>query len=41
MLKLLYLDSENIAKKWKIPVRDRRSALNQFSILLEGRMTTL
>lgn len=38
MFKLLYLALKNIAKKWTMPIRDWKSALNQFSILFEGRM---
>lgn len=41
MLKLLYLALKNIAKRWTMPVRDWRSALNQFSILFEDRMPAL
>ena len=38
MLKLMYLALQNIAKKWTMPIRNWRSALNQFSIMFEGRM---
>ena len=38
MLKLLYLALHNIAKKWTMPIRDWRAALNQFSIIFEGRL---
>jgi putative transposase len=38
MYKLLYLALRNIAKKWTMPIRDWKSALNQFSIIFEGRM---
>jgi len=38
MFKLLYLALKNIAKKWTMPIRDWKSALNQFSIIFEGRM---
>lgn len=41
MLKLLYLALGNIAKKWTMPLRDWKSALNQFSILYEGRVPAL
>jgi putative transposase len=41
MFKLLYLALKNIAKKWTMPIRDWKSALNQFSIIFEGRMPTL
>lgn len=40
MFKLIYLALKNIAKKWTMPIRDWKSALNQFSILFEGRMPT-
>ena len=38
MFKLLYLASKNIAKKWTMPMRDWKSALNQCSIIFEERM---
>ena len=38
MFKLLYLALNNIAKKWTLPIRDWKAALNRFSILFEGRM---
>jgi putative transposase len=38
MFKLLYLALINIAKKWTIPVRDWKTALNQFSIMFEQRL---
>lgn len=39
MFKLLYLALNNIAKKWTLPIRDWKAALNRFSILFEGRMS--
>lgn len=36
--KLLYLALRNIAKKWTMPIKNWKSALNQFAILFEGRM---
>lgn len=36
--KLLYLALRNIAKKWTMPVRDWKSALNQLAILFDGRL---
>lgn len=36
--KLLYLALRNIAKKWTMPIKNWRDALNQFAILFEGRM---
>ena len=38
MFRLLYLALRNIAKKWTMPIRDWKSALNCFSILFENRM---
>jgi len=40
MFKLLYLALKNIAKKWTMPIRDWKSALNQFSIMFHGRLPT-
>lgn len=37
-LKLVYLALQNISKKWTMPVKDWRAALNQFAILFEGRL---
>ena len=36
--KLLYLALRNIAKKWTMPIRDWRDALNRFAIIYENRM---
>ena len=41
MLKLLYLALRNIAKKWTLPIRDWKAAMNRFSILFEDRMPNL
>ncbi|TLN00704.1 IS256 family transposase [bacterium] len=41
MFKLLYLALKNISKKWTMPIKHWKSALNQFSIIFEGRMPTL
>ena len=38
ILKLLYLALNNIAKKWTLPIRDWKAALNRFSILFGDRM---
>jgi len=38
MFKLLYMALKNIAKKWTMPIRNWKSALNQFSIIFESRM---
>ena len=36
--KLLYLALRNIAKRWTMPVKNWRAALNQFAILFEEKM---
>ena len=41
MLKLLYLALRNIAKKWTLPIRDWKAAMNRFTILFEDRMPTI
>jgi putative transposase len=41
MIKLLYLALQNISKKWTMPIRDWKAALNQFTIMFEDRMPTL
>lgn len=38
MFKLLYLALSNISKKWTMPIKDWKSALNQFSIMFEERL---
>ena len=38
ILKLLYLALKNIAKKWTMPIRDWKAALNRFSILFGDRI---
>ncbi len=38
MFKLLYLALKNISKKWTMPIKNWKSALNQFSIIFENRM---
>ena len=37
-LKLLYLALRNISKKWRMPIRLWKQALNQFVILFPGRV---
>jgi transposase-like protein len=37
MFKLIYLALKNIAKKWTMPIRGWKSALNQFSIMFDDR----
>lgn len=38
LLKLFYLALKNIGKKWTMPIRDWRAALNRFTIQFEDRM---
>ncbi len=38
MFKLLYLALTNISKKWTMPIKDWKSALNQISIMFEERL---
>jgi putative transposase len=38
VMKLIYLAIQNISKKWTMPIRDWKGALNRFSILFEDRM---
>jgi putative transposase len=40
-LKLLYLALNNISRKWTMPIKDWRAALNRFAILFEQRMPLL
>jgi putative transposase len=40
LLQLLYLTLNTITKKWSMPVRDWKVALNRFSILLADRMSS-
>jgi putative transposase len=40
-LKLLYLALQNIARKWTMPIKEWKAALNRFAILFEGRMPAL
>lgn len=37
-LKLLYLGLQNISRKWTMPIKNWKQALNQLAILLEGRV---
>jgi putative transposase len=39
--KLFYLALNNISKKWTIPIRDWKAALNRFSIQLEDRLLSV
>lgn len=38
LLKLFYLALRNIIKKWTMPVRHWKAALNRFAIQFEGRL---
>ena len=38
LMKLLYLALRNISKKWTMPIRDWKAALNHFTIQFEGRL---
>ncbi len=38
LLKLFYLAINNISKKWTMPIRDWKAALNRFTIQFEDRM---
>lgn len=40
-VKLLYLALQNIARKWTMPIKEWKAALNRFAILFEDRMTAL
>ena len=37
-LKLIYLNLRNLKKKWTMPIRSWRQALQQFAIRFEGRI---
>ena len=37
VMKVIYLAIQNISKKWTIPIRDWKAALNRFAIEFEGR----
>ena len=39
ILKIFYLALKNVAKRWTMPIRDWKSALNQFVILYGDRVT--
>ena len=41
LLKLFYLALNNISKKWTMPIRDWKAALNRFTIQFEDRMPQL
>lgn len=41
LVKLIYLALRNISKKWTMPIRDWKAALNQFTIRFEGRIPQL
>ena len=37
-MKVVYLAIENAAKKWSMPLRDWKPAINQFMIMYQDRM---
>jgi putative transposase len=41
MFKLLYLALTNISKKWTMPIREWKTALNQFCVMFEDRMRNI
>ncbi|HKJ04518.1 MAG TPA: hypothetical protein VJ974_02890 [Geopsychrobacteraceae bacterium] len=41
MLTLLYLALQNISKKWNLPIRSWKLALNQLAIFFEDRIPIL
>ena len=41
LLKLFYLALRNISRKWTMPIRDWKAALNRFTIQFEDRMNNL
>lgn len=41
LIKLLYLALRNISKRWALPIRDGKPALNRFTIRFEDRMPPL
>ena len=41
LMKLLYLALRNISRKWTLPIRDWKAALNRFTIQFEDRMPQL
>jgi putative transposase len=41
VLKLLYLALQNIARKWTMPIKEWKAALNRFAIIFEERMPAL
>jgi len=40
-LKLRYLALQNIARKWTMPIKEWKAALNRFAIIFEDRMPAL
>ena len=40
VLKLLYLALRNITRRWTMPIKYWRAALNRFAIIFEDRMLT-
>jgi len=40
IFKILYLSLKNIEKRWTMPIRNWKLALNQFAIIFAGRFPT-
>ena len=40
-VKLLYLALQNIARKWTMPIKEWKAALNRFAVIFEDRMPAL
>jgi putative transposase len=40
-IKLLYLAIQNLTKKWSMPVRKWKAAMNQFSVIFEDRISAV
>jgi hypothetical protein len=38
LIKLFYLAQQNISRKWTVPIRDWKAALNRFTIQFGDRM---
>ena len=41
VMTLFYLALNNISKKWTMPIRDWKAALNRFSVQLEDRLLSV
>ena len=40
-VKLLYLALQNVSRKWTMPIKEWKAALNRFAIIFEDRMPAL